>query len=110
MQQKLLAYQAAEIPVEEDVVLVFDSGLSQNAPRELMNLLLNKGAKICAVFAGTDKDGYRYVIGSKETDVRPLCRRLNEEFNGRGGGKPEMVQGSLQGDEAAIRTSIGSGC
>lgn len=110
LQQKLLAYQAAEIPVEEDVVLVFDSGLSQNAPRELMNLLLNKGAKICAVFAGTDKDGYRYVIGSRETDVRPLCRRLNEEFNGRGGGKPEMVQGSLQGDEAAIRTSIGSGC
>lgn len=110
LQQKLLAYQAAEIPVEEDVVLVFDSGLSQNAPRELMNLLLNKGAKICAVFAGTDKDGYRYVIGSRETDVRPLCRRLNEEFNGRGGGKPEMVQGSLQGDEAAIRTSFGSGC
>ncbi|MDE7038042.1 MAG: alanyl-tRNA editing protein, partial [Lachnospiraceae bacterium] len=36
LQQKLLAYQAAEIPVEEDVVLVFDSGLSQNAPRELM--------------------------------------------------------------------------
>lgn len=106
LQQKLLSYQAAGIPVDEDITVVFDDGLSQNAPRDLMNLLLGKGAGIAAVFAGTPKEGYRYVIGSRETDVRLLCRKLNEEFKGRGGGKPEMVQGSLHGDEAAIRASL----
>ena len=40
----MLTYRAMEIPVIEDVVAVFDSGLEGSAPRELMNLLLNKGA------------------------------------------------------------------
>ena len=62
--------QAKEIPVE-DMTLVFDAGLSGNGPRELMNLLLDRGAEICMVFAG--------------------------------GGKPEMVQGTLKGSEEDIR-------
>ncbi len=103
LRQKMLAYQAGEIPVDEKMTIVFDSSLEGNAPRELMNLLLDKGAKICAVFAGTEEAGYRYVIGSKEEDVRPLCRKINEEYGGRGGGKPEMVQGSLHGKEEKIR-------
>lgn len=107
LQQKMLSYRAAEIPVDEEMVTVFDSGLSGNAPRELMNLLLNKGAGVCAVFAGNEKEGYRYVIGSRERDVRPLCKRLNAAFGGRGGGKPEMVQGSLCGNEEAIRAELG---
>ncbi|MFR3392141.1 MAG: hypothetical protein ACLTT1_17280 [[Clostridium] scindens] len=39
-QQKLLSYQAAQIPVEDKVTAVFDPSLSGNAPRDLMNLLL----------------------------------------------------------------------
>ena len=94
-QQKLLSYQAAQIPVEHKVTAVFDPSLSGNAPRDLMNLLLGRGAAVCAVFTGTDEAGYRYVIGSRREDVRPLCRMLNEAFEGRGGGKPEMAQGSM---------------
>ena len=106
LNQKLIAYQAAEIPVEQEVVAVFDAGLSGSGPRELMNLLLNKGAKVCAVFTGNEVEGFRYVIGSRETDVRPLCKRMNETFGGRGGGKPEMVQGTLIGKEEAIREEL----
>ena len=106
LRQKTLTCQAARIPVEEEVVSVFDSGLSGNEPRELMNLLLNKGARVCAVFAGNEEEGFRYVIGSRQTDVRPLCKRLNAAFEGRGGGKPEMVQGSLRGNKEAIREEL----
>ena len=106
MQQKLLAYQAKEVDVTGDVVTVFDAHLEGNAPREFMNLLLERGAKVCAVFAGNDTDGYRYVIGSRTEDVRPLCKKLNAAFAGRGGGKPEMVQGSIKGTEAAIRDAV----
>ncbi|MGF0031982.1 alanyl-tRNA editing protein [Bariatricus sp. SGI.154] len=105
--QRLLAYRAAEIPLESDVISVFDSELSGNAPRELMNLVLDRGAKVCAVFAGNNMEGYRYVIGSRTEDVRQLSKRLNAVFEGRGGGKPEMVQGSLKGEEEAIRTELG---
>lgn len=103
LRQKLLICQAQEIDVSGDVAVVFDRELSGNAPREFMNLLLKRGAHVCAVFAGNDEEGYRYVIGSHTEDVRPLCKRLNEAFGGRGGGKPEMVQGSLKGMEAEIR-------
>ena len=103
---KLLAYRAKEIPVDIPIVTVFDADLSGNEPRELMNQLLERGAKIVAVFAGNDSDGYRYVIGSRETDVRPMSKNLNASFQGRGGGKPEMTQGSLKGKEVEIRTFI----
>ena len=106
LQQKLLGYRAAEIPLGEGVTAVFDPELSGNEPRELMNLLLERGAACCAVFAGTDQSGYRYVIGSRKEDVRPYSKLLNEAFNGRGGGKPEMVQGSLAGTEEAIRAKL----
>ena len=103
MQQKLLVFQAAEISVDERIVVVFDSSLTGNLPREMMNMLLDKGAKICAVFAGTDSDGYRYVIGSRSEDVRPLSKNLNSALDGRGGGKAEMTQGSLKGTQEMIR-------
>ena len=103
LQQKLLVFQAAEIPVDQKIVTVFDSSLTGNLPREMMNLLLDKGAEICAVFAGTDSEGYRYVIGSRFADVRPLSKELNSAFAGRGGGKAEMTQGSLKGIQEKIR-------
>ena len=107
LQQKMLSFQANEIQVEEEITAVFDPSLEGNLPREMMNLLLDRGAKVCAVFAGTDEKGYRYVIGSRSEDVRPLSKELNAAFEGRGGGKPEMVQGSMKGTEAAIRGMLG---
>lgn len=103
LQQKMIGYLAQEIDISEDMVTVFDQELSGNAPRELMNKLLSRGAKICAVFAGTEAGGYRYVIGSHTEDVRLLCKKLNEAFAGRGGGKAGMVQGSLMGSEEAVK-------
>ena len=98
LQRKLLRYLAQEILPEEPVTAVFPEDLEGDAPRELMNLVVERGANVCAVFVKT-REGFRYVIGSREEDVRPLCRQLNEKFAGRGGGKPEMVQGSLTAGE-----------
>lgn len=103
LQQKMTWYMAQEIDVSEHIVTVFDKELSGNAPRDLMNQLLSRGASVCAVFAGMEDGGCRYVIGSRTEDVRPLCKRLNQQFFGRGGGKPEMVQGSLKGSEEELR-------
>ena len=105
-EQTRMKSQIAELqqnPVEEKIVTVFDSALSGSLPREMMNRLLDKGAVICAVFAGTDTDGYRYVIGSRSEDVRPISKALNVAFEGRGGGKPEMVQGSVKGTGKAMK-------
>ena len=40
---------------------------------------------------------YMYEMCIRDRDMRPLAKELNETFHGRGGGKSEMVQGSVQG-------------
>lgn len=106
LRRRILKHKANRTDVSAEIVIVFDRELSGDEMREYMNLLLERGAGICAVFAGTDGEGYRYVIGSKARDVRPLNLMLKENFHARGGGKPEMVQGSLAGTEAEIRALL----
>ena len=83
--------------------LYFDSKLSGNEPRRAYESCTEKGTEVCAVFAGNEESGYCYVIGSETEDVRPYSKILKEQFDGRGGGKPVMVQGSVNGSEEAIR-------
>lgn len=105
-QKKVLEYRAKEIPKEETFVCLFERELEGDGPRVLMNLVLAEGKTGCAVFLETGREEYRYVIGSKTADMRPLAKGLNEMFSGRGGGKPEMVQGSLKGKECDVREWI----
>ncbi len=106
LQQKLLVCKANEIAEGQEMVVLFETDLDGDAPRELANLLMERGAVIAGVFAQTMEGNYRYVIGSKRVDVRPFAKALNELFQGRGGGKPEMVQGSLCGEEQKIREAM----
>lgn len=106
MQKAILKYKVNDIPKNQELVILFETDLDGNAPRELMNLVLEKNVKVAAVFAGNDYSGYRYVMGSKTVDMRPFAKTLNEAFQGRGGGKPEMVQGSLCGSEEQIREAL----
>ena len=105
LMHQLLFFRAKEIPVEGSMTAVFTDDIRGDAPRELMNLLLERGAFICGVFAAAGDGGWRYVIGSRQADVRPLGKALNSRFEGRGGGKPGMVQGTLTGSEADIRAA-----
>lgn len=102
-QKQVLVYKVKEVREEEDIVCLFETQLTGELPRYLMNLLLERGHRICAVFSGNDTDGYRYVIGSRQVDLRKAVRELNETFHGKGGGKPEMVQGSLKGNQKEIK-------
>ena len=77
--------------------------------RELVNLLLKRGAKAAAVFSGNEEEGYRYVLGSRSLDVREAGKLLNEAFQGRGGGKPEMVQGTVKGQKEEIQAFLKHG-
>ena len=105
LMHQLLVFRAKEIPVEGSMTAVFTDDIRGDAPRELMNLLLERGAFICGVFAAAGDGGWRYVIGSRQADVRPLGKALNSRFEGRGGGKPGMVQGTLTGSEVDIRAA-----
>lgn len=102
LQRELFVCQAEQIQEDTPAVVLVKSGLDGESPRILMNLVLERGIGICAVLNSTESGSYRYVIGSREKDVRGLAKELNAAFEGRGGGKPEMVQGSVKGDAEEI--------
>lgn len=105
-QKEILKYKAEKIVPSKEAVCMFESGLEGDAPRELMNLVLEKGCLVCAVFSGNEQNGYRYVIGSRSLDMRKLVKEFHTAFAGRGGGKPEMVQGAVKGTEEELRVWI----
>lgn len=100
---ELLDYKVAAVEENAPVGFIIDHNLDGNQPRELANKLMDKGVTLAAVFAGADETGYRYVLGSRKIDVRSISKEMNGKLNGRGGGKPEMVQGSASCSKEDIK-------
>lgn len=83
-------------------VLLIEGTMSGESLRKLCGLVKEKCGGRCAVFAGTN-GGYQYAIAEDGGDLRGLTRKLNGALNGRGGGKPAFVQGSVQASAEDIR-------
>ena len=105
-EQELIRCKAEQIPESEQIVCIFPEGIQGDSLRILMNAVLEKNRKLCAVFSGNDAAGYRYMIGSRDVDVRNMAKELNAAFEGRGGGRPEMVQGTVRGTEEELQNWI----
>lgn len=83
-------------------LLLFEKELDAVAMRNFVNAGMELTKGVCGVFIGDEKQGFRYVLGSSG-DIREIGKKLNEAFQGKGGGKPPMIQGSLVGEEKKIR-------
>lgn len=105
LQRSILRMRAEQISVE-DIVCVFEEKMDMGLAREFMNLLLNRGAEICAVFCRKDTQEYRYVIGSKNKNMQELGKWLYQSFDGKGGGKPDMIQGTILGNRQDIEDAL----
>ena len=88
--------------------LLVEGPMSGESLRKLCGLVKEKCGGRCAVFAGAD-GAFQYAIGQDGGDLRGLAKALNERLNGRGGGKPEFVQGSVKASEAEIRAFFSNG-
>ena len=97
--------KAEQISADSEVC-IFEDYMDMGLAREFMNLMLDKGVKICAVFCRKDEEEYRYVIGSKDKNMQELGKYLYQSFNGKGGGKPDMIQGTIQGKRQDIEAAF----
>lgn len=102
LQESYLKQRLDEIKTEDSYVCIFVEDFDNIAVRNFVNDATERCSGICGAFVGNDANGYRYILGSKQKDVRELSKKLNEAFSGKGGGKPEMVQGSLTGTQEEI--------
>lgn len=92
----------AETKTGEEDVLFFEEGLSPDGVRRLADAVMNRCSGLCAVFSGSDGEGYKYALCKKDGDLRELVKKMNAELKGRGGGKPFFAQGSVQSGRAEI--------
>lgn len=84
-------------------VLLFHEGLDGDSVRKMADAVMQKCAGCCAVFSKDPDGSYKYAIGEKDGDLRQFTKEMNAALNGRGGGRPFFVQGSVKADEEQIR-------
>ncbi len=83
-------------------VLLFEEGLTPDGLRRLCDAVLNVCGGRCACFSGDDAGGYAYAVGQRGGDLRAFSKDMNQALGGRGGGKPDFVQGRVSAGRERI--------
>lgn len=102
MEEEIFANEAAKCAGAGDVLL-FQEGLEADSVRKLADAVTKSCGGRCAVFSRNEDGSYKYAMGQADGDLRQLTKEMNRELQGRGGGKPNFVQGSVQAEEEAIK-------
>lgn len=102
MEEQQFAALAQRYAGQGDVV-VFESGLSPDSLRRLCGAVQTACGGRCACFSGEDGSGYQYAVGQPGGDLRPLAKTLNQALQGRGGGKPDFIQGTVSASQEQIQ-------
>ena len=107
MNERYYAMRATSIPVGEPVIFFNEPGMSMVEIRKFCDYLISKGkVKTAMIISPKDKESVNYVMGSADLNMRDVGKLLNEELHGRGGGRPEMVQGSFQAEAEAVEQAF----
>lgn len=80
----------------------FGAGFDVGAMRDFVNGGKEKCKGVFAAFAGDDKNGYRYIAASNNLNMREIAPRINFAIEGKGGGSPEMIQGTANAEKDVI--------
>lgn len=102
LEEEMFVYEAEKWKGAGNVLL-FQEGLEADSVRKLADAVMQCCGGKCAVFSKNPDGSYKYAIGEKEGDLRAFTKEMNSVLQGRGGGKPFFVQGSVQAKEEEIR-------
>ena len=100
LEESVFAQTAAQYESKGDVRL-FEEEMGGDSLRKLCDAVMKTCGGRCAVFAGAN-GAYKYAIGHTDGNLRELTKTLNAALSGRGGGKPNFVQGSVSASRAEI--------
>ncbi len=99
---EVMRLKVEAVPEGDGNVCLFEENLDGAAMREAVNALVMKRGGFSGVFSGSDDAGWNFVIGTQNGDARVMCAALRDGFGARGGGRPEMVQGSVKASQKEI--------
>ncbi len=107
LSRRYIAALSEKVPADAENVFLFEDIPDVQYRRELVNLLTALHPGGCGVFTGSDADGYSFIIGCGAAGEDPagavhFLGLLKNALQARGGGSPQMVQGSVNAAENDI--------
>ena len=101
LQRQLFDYIANSYVNLGDIIH-FESSLDPVGVRELADRIAEVCGGRAAVFSGSDESGYSFCLAARQGDLREFGKCMTQALNGRGGGKPGFIQGSVKAKKDAI--------
>ena len=92
---------AATISSSKNAVVTLEH-ISMDELRDFANEAVKNVEGILVALIGADKD-YKYIMASRNFDLKAMSKEINTQLCGRGGGHPQMIQGSLFTDIESIK-------
>lgn len=90
----VLERQAEALEYSEGNRVILLDGASIPELIAYSNAARTKTGGILVLLSGVEGD-YKYVISSQSVNLREISAQINKSLLGRGGGRPEMIQGSF---------------
>ncbi len=102
MKREWMSLKAKNIECEGEALCVQEKELKGNDLREYANLLSDRLTRVM-VLGDSEEDQMRYVLIDKKDQARIMGQEIQKIFGGKGGGSPQMIQGTLKGEISQIK-------
>lgn len=102
MKREIMEKRAEAQEITGKAVCVEENEFKGNELREYANMLSKRAEKVLAVSGGTDSQR-RYVLIDKTGGAKTLGQEIQTLFGGKGGGSPQMIQGTMSGNFEEIK-------
>lgn len=103
LQNQLLEYRLKEFAMDQDFLLDKEENMDRVTMIHMAGRMMDEKRAGVAAVISKQEDGYAYFICSKTVNLACLSRQLNDQLNGRGGGRPDNIQGFFKSDMETIR-------
>ncbi len=104
--QEIMEIKLSQLSKDEENVVLFESEVDNGVMRNTVNQLVEQHTGIAGIFSGDDIEGYRYILGSKNVDMKELATQMREQLGSKGGGSNVMIQGLVQATQEEIRKCL----
>lgn len=106
MQSSYMEKKLEEMPADAVNYILFENEMDKNVARRFVDGGMHKCSGICGIFLGNEAQGYQYTLGSTNVNMKDFLKDFHQEFSGKGGGRPEMIQGTVMADAEALRAYL----
>lgn len=107
-QSQYLENMLNDLLLPEGHYCLFMHEMDKNAARRFVDKGMHKVKGVCGIFIGNNEQGYHYILGSQNIDMKNFLEDFNSHFKGKGGGSKGMVQGTVSAPETEIRSYLQS--